>query len=70
MKIPVPYQLILKRMNGIYPDNIIAVEEFRRRMVRIFRCPREYVNKMLIEMKHLQLIKYESYRLIRILKKI
>ncbi len=70
MKIPVPYQLILKRMNGIYPDEIIGVKEFRRRMVRAFRCSREYVNKMLIEMKEMGLIKYEGCKLIRIIKKI
>jgi len=57
-------------MNGIYHNEIIAVKEFRRRMVRAFRCSRKYVNKMLIEMKEMGLIKYESCKLIRVIKKI
>jgi len=57
-------------MNGIYHNETIAVKEFRKRMVRAFRCSRKYVNKMLIEMKEMGLIKYEKYNLIKVLKKI
>lgn len=70
MKIPVPYQLILSKVNGHCPEELIEVKKFRRLIVRTLRCNRGFVNQMLNEMKQLGIIKYENHRLIRILKNV
>ena len=67
--IPVPYQVILERLNGVTLDGEIEVGEFRRLVCISFRVSNKIINKIMIEMKDLGLIEYKSNRLI-IIKKV
>lgn len=69
MNIPVPYKAILEKVNGNFSEDLIPSKDFRKYVANTFRCNKQIINRMVIEMKEMGLICYINKGTIRVLKK-
>ncbi len=69
MEIPIPYQVIIGRMNKIAYEGKIEVNRARNILTYLFRMPRDKVFAILNEMKRMKLIEFENKWYIRIIYK-
>lgn len=69
-KIPIPYQVILKRLHDRSFKDIIEVRKAKTVLCFICRIPKNLLTPAFNEMVNQGWIKYENYRTIKILKKV
>ncbi len=67
MEIPLPYKLIIKKIDEKSHDKTMELREAKRLVAVCFRVQGIKVKRMLDEMRDMGLIKFENNRTIRIL---
>ena len=69
MKLTIPYQVILEKMNTQAFEGVIETHRMKYFLRYIFRMPKDKIKDIFNEMRELGLIEFENCRSVKILWK-